>query len=319
MKVLHITNNYPTNLYPIFGIFVKEQIDSLRKIGIDNEIFFINGREKGKKEYIKSIYALKKKYKSKDYDIIHCHHALSAIVAILSGLSINKKIIISFQNDPINELGILPYKFIKKFTHGWIFKNKSPFIDNEYCFYLPNGVNTNFFKPISHQRSCLKLGLDPNKIYIIFVSSNIIRNQKRYDRFLSVLKLLKEKYDYRNIEEIKLINIKRDLIPYYYNAASVHLLTSDFEGSPNSVKECMACNTPIVSTNVGNVKSLLEEVKGGFVANSFSEKELAYLIKKAIKVKNPNVRERLFQLELDIQSVAIKLNNIYKKVLQDEK
>lgn len=48
MKVLHITNNYPTEKFPIFGIFVKEQIDSLTELGVENEVFFIKGREKGK-------------------------------------------------------------------------------------------------------------------------------------------------------------------------------------------------------------------------------------------------------------------------------
>ncbi len=87
MKVLHITNNYPTNEYPIFGIFVKEQIDSLTELGVTNEVFFINGREKGKKEYIKSIFRLRKFLNNKKYDIIHCHHAFNAVRFILSGYS----------------------------------------------------------------------------------------------------------------------------------------------------------------------------------------------------------------------------------------
>ena len=55
MKVLHITNNYPTKNLPIFGIFVKEQIDSLSRQNIDCEVFFINGKENGKFEYIRAI------------------------------------------------------------------------------------------------------------------------------------------------------------------------------------------------------------------------------------------------------------------------
>lgn len=56
MKILHITNNYPTQNHPIFGIFVKEQIDSLSNQCLENDVFFINGREKGKLEYFKSIF-----------------------------------------------------------------------------------------------------------------------------------------------------------------------------------------------------------------------------------------------------------------------
>ena len=55
MKVLHITNNYPTKNFPIFGIFVKEQIESLNAEGVSSEVFFMNTREKGKEEYFYSL------------------------------------------------------------------------------------------------------------------------------------------------------------------------------------------------------------------------------------------------------------------------
>ena len=59
MKVLHITNNYPTNNYQYMVYLLKEQIESLCKTGIDNEVF-INGKENGKVEYLKSIFHLRK-------------------------------------------------------------------------------------------------------------------------------------------------------------------------------------------------------------------------------------------------------------------
>ena len=121
MKVLHITTNYPTENLPIFGIFVKEQIDSLTTLGIKNEVLLINGREKGKKEYLYSIFRIRQKLKKERYDIVHCHHALSAICLILSGGIKQNKVLVSFQNDPIHELGNSVFQFIKRHTHGWIF------------------------------------------------------------------------------------------------------------------------------------------------------------------------------------------------------
>ena len=52
MKVLHITTNYPTEEFPIFGIFVKEQIESLQKLGVDNDVFYCDGKNKGFRKYI---------------------------------------------------------------------------------------------------------------------------------------------------------------------------------------------------------------------------------------------------------------------------
>jgi teichuronic acid biosynthesis glycosyltransferase TuaC len=306
MKVLHITNNFPTSRHPIFGIFVKEQIESLNKLNIDNEILFINGREKGKIEYLKSIFRIRKRLVKEEYDLIHCHHALSALCLILSGKSKFNKILVSFQNDPIHELGKKTFQFIKNNSNGWIFKNNS--------FYLPNGVNTELFKPIPKLYARNELNLDSQSIYCLFVSSNKIRKQKRYDIFSETIKILRNKYGYKNIQEIKLINTSREKIPLYFNAADLHLLTSDFEGSPNSVKESLACNTPVVSTNVGNVKELLN-IEGNYVSNSNSPKELAKLAYMALTKNSLKGSEQIRNLNLDINSVALELEKIYKLII----
>lgn len=314
MKVLHLTNNYPTQTHPIFGVFVKEQIESLQNIGIDGDVFFINGREKGRMEYIVSIFKLRKYLKINTYDIIHCHHALSALCLIFSGSRKRSKIIVSFQNDPSYEWGSFVYQFIKKRIDQSIFKNNSNLIIDNSCSYLPNGVNTQFFIDKGKWESFKKLGLNESKIYILFVSSNFIRKQKRYDRFKKVLAILTKQYKWENIEELSLVNIPRDLMPYYFSASSLHLLTSDFEGSPNSVKESMSCNTPVVSTPVGNVKEMLCGVPNCFVTNSFDPDELAYFCDKALRMSG-SPRDVLIEKKLDIESVAMKLKHIYLDLL----
>ena len=319
MKILHITNNFPTSKYPIFGIFVKEQIDSLRKQNVDSDVFFINGREKGKLEYLKQILILRRKLKNRHlYDVIHCHHALSAICLILSGKCKENKTLVSFQNDPENELGKRIYKIINYFKVASLFKNNTSLEKgNNLSFYLPNGVNLNFFKPIDRAEARLKLGLKPDKIYILFVSSNFMREQKRYDKFLETLEILKKKYNYDNITELKMINVKRNYMPLYMNAVNLHLLTSDFEGSPNSVKECLACNTPVVSTNVGNINDLLKDLKGSFYSLTNTPEDLARLVDKALKNETNEGLKQIKKLGLDSTSVALKLIDIYKKIINN--
>jgi glycosyltransferase involved in cell wall biosynthesis len=314
MKILHLTNNYPTLTHPIFGIFVKEQIESLKSLNIKCDIFFINGREKGKLEYIKSIFKLRKYLKLNKYDIIHCHHVISALCLIISGAIKGNKVIVSYQNDPENEFGDFVYQFIKRRIRHSIFKNNSKLIVDDNCSYLANGVNTSFFIQKGKSESYKKLGLEKSKTYILFVSSNFIRKQKRYDRFKAVIKLLTTEYNWKNLEELILINTPRELVPYYFSAASLHLLTSDFEGSPNSVKESMSCNTPVVSTPVGNINDMLSGAVNCFVTNSFDPEELAFFCDKALKT-NGTPRDIIIQQKLDIESVALKLKNIYTRVL----
>lgn len=316
MKVLHITNNYPTDNNPVFGIFVKEQIESLTNKGLRNEVYFINGREKGKFHYVISIFRLRSFLKNKKYDIIHCHHALSALCLIMSGRIRKFKSIVSYQSDPINEQGGYIYKIIKNNFDAVILKNNSQIIDNMIVFYQPNGVNVNFFKPIDKENCLNRLKLNRNEKYVLFVSSNFERKEKRYDRFQQVIQILRDKYDLNEINELKLINTERSLVPYYFNVASLHLLTSDFEGSPNSVKEAMSCNIQVVATDVGNVKELLEGVRGSYVANTNDPEELADLVYKALNFKGIiNSRERLIQKELDSESVSKKIISIYNRII----
>ena len=161
MKVLHITNNYPTTKYPIFGIFVKEQIDSLSFEGVENEVFFINGREIGKNAYFNGLRALRGKLRNDDYDILHCHHVFSAVLLLFTFRFYKSKRIVSYQNPPEKEGGIILFKIIKLFFNGVILKNAKS--NNNKIFYLPNGTNIDFFKNYSKEESKRKLNLDENK------------------------------------------------------------------------------------------------------------------------------------------------------------
>ena len=314
MKVLFITNNYPTANFPIFGIFVKEQLEALEKLGLDCDVFFINGREYGVKAYLNSIIGLRNKLKKSSYDIIHCHHAFSALIFLFTFYIGKSKRIVSYQNPPKYEGGFFVYRLISYFFDAVILKNNSN-KNNFNEFYLPNGVNIKFFRPYPRSLSLKKLNLIPNKNYILFLDSYKRRSQKRVDRFDEVINILKGKNNPHNIVPLKLHNISRELIPHYMSSSSLHVITSDFEGSPNSVKECLACNIPVVSTPVGSVRDLIGDIKGCYVSESFEPKELAELVVKSLKNKNFSSREILINKELDSISVSEKLCKIYKTVL----
>lgn len=315
MKILHITNNYPTLNYPVFGIFVKEQIESLQSQRAENEVFFINGKERGKSEYFNAVFKLRRHLKHNKYDVIHCHHSFSALILVLSGGALNSKCVVSYQNTILKEGGTLLFTLLIAFFDVIILKNKSPEIIHKKTVYLPNGVNTEFFTPHDQLICKDKLGLDRQKRYILFFSSNNIRPQKRLDRFNQVIEILNNRFHFKNIEPLVLTNTRRDLMPYYIAASDLHVLTSDFEGSPNSVKECLACNTPVVSTPVGNVKELMSDIDGCFISSSFEADELAILSRDALEFNGFSSREKIIEKGLDLISVAQQLMCIYKKLI----
>jgi teichuronic acid biosynthesis glycosyltransferase TuaC len=112
--------------------------------------------------------------------------------------------------------------------------------------------------------------------------------------------------------------IEHELLKYYYNAADLLLLTSYHEGSPNVIKEAMACNCPIVSTDVGDVRWVIGDIKGCYLTSfdvvDVSEKILMALEYSAVN-GSTNGRDRIIELGLDSASVAKKIINIYEQLI----
>ena len=321
MKILHITNAYPTDTYGSFGIFIKEQIESLNNLGIQNDVVFINAYEKGNKEYFKYLIKLLGRYK--DYDIVHCHHSYSGIIYLITSVFNRKPLVFSNLGD-INKQrrGIDRYFFnlISKRAKVVIYKNdmKLEDYDKKRFYYLPNGVNTDFFKPADKSESKKQLGLDADKKYALFVSASGTKSRvKRYDKFLETLSLLSERGVI--LEPLVMSGVERGKVPLYFNAAEIMILTSDHEGSPNAVKEAMACDLPVVSTNVGNVKKMLEGCLSSFTAESNTAEELCELAEKSMSITARTERKTIIQKKLDIKSVAKELSKIYKSILEKGK
>ncbi len=315
MKVLHITPNYPTKEFPIFGIFVKEQVESLQKIGVDCDVLNCDGQNKGFKKYITYLPKIWWKSLFGGYDIIHCHHALSAVLLWMTGAPLFKNVVLSYQNDPSHEWGDLMFKLFNLRFKKFIIKNPSPYLENHKFVYLPNGCNQDFFHPMDMMACRDKLGWNKTKQYIIYMDSNKgVRTQKRKDRFDEVIALLNSKYGW-NAEAVVMRNVDRPLVPLYLNAANLHMISSDFEGSPNSVKECMCCNTPVVSTPVGNVPEMIGDIEGAYVTKNFDAEELASCCDKVLRSEVSFVgREKFLAKGYGMATVAEKLKEIYSKI-----
>lgn len=316
MRVLHVTVNYPTREYPIFGIFVKEQVESLQKLGVDCEVFYCNGQNKGFKKHITYVPRLWWKVLTGHYDVIHCHHVLSAIILCMTGWPFFKKCIVSYQSKPEYEWGYKVFRVMRVLFSAVIVKFEPGQLAHRKIHYLPNGCNQDLFRPLNKNQCKKELGLDINKRYLLFMdSSKKPREVKRVDRFNDVVDILLQNYQHKYLERIILRNTPREQTPLYMNACELYMMTSDIEGSPNSVKECMCCNIPVVSTPVGNVKEMIGDIPGAYVSESFEPCELAELCDKVLNNTDPfDGRDRFLAKGYGIATVAEKLRRLYEKV-----
>lgn len=325
MKVLQITTNYPCKENPIFGIFMKEQVESVEKYGVENTIFFSNGLKsnpkiKGSGAFIHLKTALKLFWhlRTHKYDVIHCHNVLSGLILQIARGMNNRNTVLSLQNDPEFEgnsdnkfTAKLYPKFAKLIVKKQLKNKKDKFV------YLPNGVNMNLFKPLDKNQCKKELGLDINKRYILFVDSNTFRarTQKRKDRFDETMRILREKYVHEDLEELVMTKTLRDDVPKWMNACELYLLSSDEEGSPNAVKECMACNVPVVATPVGNIPDLFDGVSKCRMTKDFNAESLAECVDAVLRNKDIiNTRQSIKDKGLDMDSIAKRLFDLYQSL-----
>ena len=309
MNILFVSSGNSKNG---ISLIVKNQGQSLKDIGLKVDYFTIKG--KGLKGYLKSINLLKKQVNLNNYDIIHAHYSLSGYLVAISG--INKPIVVSLMGSDIMAKEINQYiiKFFYKYKwNSLIVKSKSlsDKLQLKNINIIPNGVDFNLFKPLDKRYSMNRIRLDNNKKHVLFAASPN-RLEKNFN-------LAKKAFDNLNIDHIELHcldNIDYKDIPFYMNACNVILLTSLWEGSPNVIKEAMACNRPIVSTDIGDVRNIIQNTKGCYIC-SYDSKDIAEKISLALKFKNTNGRIKIDYLKRE--NIAKKILTIYSDLMLEIK
>ncbi|CAK2226401.1 Glycosyl transferase group 1 [Vibrio crassostreae] len=326
MKVLHITNAYPYEGHPEYGCFIYEQINSLDK-RIDSEVYFINAHKLGTLEYFKSIPKIREM--AKESDVIHCHHLFSFIALKLS-FAKRKPVVLSFLNDWTKEVKLnIPERlkhllcfFYSRKPEKVIFKSFIPdFLNSDKYLFLPNGVDTAYFDIQDKNLSKDKLSLCKESNYILFVSSkNLYRHQKRYDIFLKVMEYLNSNYPEMNYLPLTMSVDDRETAKNKINSSSLHLLCSDYEGSPNSVKEALSSGVPVVSRPAGSVEDLLNGTPFTALVDSDDHIKIANEIHKilTLDIDRVKIREALLKKNLSKEQVAGQLHNTYSSLISVE-
>ena len=306
MKVLFISSG--NSVYGISPI-IKNQGTSLINQGMKVDFFTING--KGLRGYFNNIPILKKHIMNNNYDIIHAHYSLSAFVA---SLTFAKPIVVSLMGSDVKSSGI--FRYIINFFQ-YLFWNKTivksidmkESLNFKNAEVIPNGVDFERFKPIDKIDAFKKTNWESAKKHILFTSdpNRVEKNFHLTKEALDILKL-------NGVELHQLENISNDIVPYYINSSDVILLTSLWEGSPNVIKEAMACNIPIVSTDVGDVREIIGKTEGCYIT-TYEPKDVAQKIQQALDFgKRTTGREDIKHLESSV--IAKKIINVYKNVLE---
>ena len=321
-RVLVVTNMWPTEADPSYGIFVKEQMDSLRPLGVDFDVVFVNGRE-SRWNYLRGIWQVRKRLRAKQCDLIHAHFGLSGWVA---RFQLRVPLVMTFLGDdvlgrPRRDGSITPMGRFFQITSYILARLVSAVIVQseemrrllrlDSAEVIPCGVDLELFHPMDHGEARRLARLDPGRKYVLFVY-NPKEQRKRFDLVEAAVAIAREQ-----IPEIELLNVRgkpHSELMLYMNASDVLVMASMLEGSPNAVKEAMATNLPVITVDVGDAVELIGPTAGCHLV----PREAKAIAEKIVEVCRRGARTngRNWISKLSMESVAKQNVEVYAGTLR---
>lgn len=290
--------------------FVQSQFDSLKEKGLDMILFPVVGH--GAAAYLRAVRKLRKLVRREKPDIVHAHYSICGYVASLATLFLKTKVVVSILGSfPVNDRKCKIVRFCIK--HIWdrtLVKSRRTADQLRLDLpVIPNGVNLERFRLMDQGSAREACRFEDGKKYIIWCS-HPSRPEKRYSLAQDAVALLHD----GNVVLYPVFDRPHEAIVKYMCAADVLLLTSVSEGSPNVIKEAMACNCPLVSTDVGDVKWVTEGVEGTYVASDDSPGSISACLRKALEFNKRTMgRDEIVRKGLSSGSIAERIIELYRE------
>ena len=289
-----------------FAPFIIEQAEALRREGCEVEFFGVEG--KGIWGYLKTLPLLNAKIKSFSPDIVHAHYGLCGLLA---GLQRRVPVVTTYHGSDINLKSVRPLSKMAMVLsrHNVFVSKKIQLIAGSAKSYslIPCGVDLTDSQIVEKDAARGLMGLSFNTKYVLFAGAfdNAVKN---YPLAQSTMALVPD------AELLELKGYTREQVTLLMCAADAFLMTSISEGSPQVIKEAMACGCPIVSVDVGDVAELADGVEGCFVC-SRDVTLLAEALREAMLVGRTDGRSRILERGLDNKLIAGKLISIYNSII----
>lgn len=319
IQVLFVTTQWPTPDYPNRAPFVAREVDALRDAGIPVEVFVYSGGWNPPR-YLKAVRQIRKMVREGEYSLVHARFGQCGIVA----LSQRKlPVIVMYGGSDVQDPPQRVY-WKRKFMSGvrWIVSNLADevivvsdhlgkLLSRKDYHVVSSVLDMDLFKPMNNVECREKLGLPLDKKLALFAAFDVHNERKRYPLAVAAIELVKQDFD---IELVALTGKPAEEVAMYMNACDLLLLTSTNEGSPNVVKEALACNLPVVSTDVGDVRSRIGGIEGCVVCESDTPSAIAEGIKTALRHEG-TIDGRSTVAELSKEAFVQKVLSVYKKAL----
>ena len=325
MKILIVASDKGGCFVP----FIEEQMDALQSFGIQVFRYGITG--KGIMGYLRCLPALKRAIKQHQPDLIHAHYGLSGLLA---NLQCRVPVVTTYHGSDINKPNILRFsKIAMRLSAHNIFVSQrnvtlalSPnslitYRLKKRCTLLPCGVNlplpwcelqTQQVEQLTlNQWAQGKLNAGVKHVLFAGAFNNAVKDPELAKDAINELASEGVK-----VELIELKGFNRDQVNALMYNCDTLLMTSKTEGSPQVIKEAMACGCPIVSVDVGDVAERTSGVEGCYVVPSREPAAIAEALQQSLAFSGKtNGRQRIIEMGLSNEQVAERLMAIYQSLV----
>lgn len=297
-------------------IFFRQQVDTLESKGVDVTTVTVPGggqidgamaESRGPTEYLRYLPRVRRALKRDEYDLVHANYGLTAPYAITQ---FRYPVVLTlWGSDVVGFDGMVTKACAWRCDAITVRSEEMRELLGRDAHIVPSGIDMETFRPLPRDEARTEVGW--NEGYNVLFPYSPDYERKNYPLAEAVVDSTEEELG----EEIALRTISgvdHDRVPWYLNASDALILTSRHEGSPNTVKEAMACNVPVVSTDVGDVRERLDGVSNSHVGATESEL-VAGLTDVLRSGERSNGREAVREVSWD--RIGDRFVDIYRSVI----
>lgn len=321
MRVLLITNMYPHPGHPYSGVFVAREAESLQRAGIEVEVETV-ALTRGEADYFRARSRIHRRVRDWNPDICHAHYGYTLVAAA----GCRRPLVATFYGDDVNgesngrggitlksRLGRLVTNTLGRSADRILVQSRAmqerlnPALANRIEI-LASGIDDTRFTPGDRTTARTRLQVPHDTPVIGFVHSG-----KQPTKRLDLAQAAMAEFQRRGTAAHLLVaeSVPADDMPGFYQACDCLLMTSDTEGSPNCVKEALACGVPVVSVPVGDVPDLVTRPEQGRIVER-TPAALAAGIEAALR--QPRTGRSLLPERLHASQVTSRLIEIYREL-----